>query len=175
MTEVKPEDVVWRGRTYRRWPGHANRSQRVYFMATSAPRNYLHRDVYEFHYGPIPAGWHIHHVDHDALNNAPDNLEAITPTAHAEHHAEHIPELAARCAGCDAEFIGHRPWAKWCSPACKERTRRAEGTAYQRPRTGPWAEQRVCADCDSTYIAKRPWSRFCSSACKQRTARKAVA
>lgn len=166
------EEVIWEGRTYRRWPGHENRSQRVYFMATTAPREYLHRAVYAAKVGPIPAGWHVHHVDHDPLNNDPSNLVAISPEEHAEHHGRLHPAVAATCPECGTEFVGKRPWAKWCSSACKERFRRSIGVAYVSPRKGPWREDRDCEECGAAYVAKRPWARFCSSMCKQRHARK---
>lgn len=164
-------DIEWRGQTFRRHPGHPNRSLRVYFMATSAPREYLHRAIYKAHSGPIPAGWHVHHVDHDPLNNDPANLQAVSPTEHATHHGRHIPEILVVCA-CGMEFSARRPWAKWCSPACKEAHRRAAGLVKQRPRKGAFTETRRCEECGAAYQASRPWQRFDSSPCKQRWGRR---
>lgn len=177
MTEhpAIPEDVLYGGRTYRRWPEHPDRSRRVYYRATSGPNGYLHRDIYEDNFGPIPDGWHVHHVDHDPLNNDPANLQAISPSAHAGHHGTRHPEIFVECAGCGAQFVGHRPWAKWCTAACQERARRAAGIAHVKPRKGRWSEARSCEECSTTYEAKRPWARFCSSPCRQRAYRKAVA
>lgn len=175
MSGQNHEEVEWQGRRFRRYPDHERRSQRVYFMATNGSREYLHRAIYVHHHGPIPDGWHVHHRDHDPLNNDPDNLVAMSPSAHAELHGRNLPAHLVECAGCGQQFTGHRDWAKWCSPACKERTRRAEGLAYVRPRIGPWRETRSCEECDTTYEARRPWARFCTPACKQRHARKAVA
>jgi hypothetical protein len=168
------DEVVWQGQTYRRHPDHPSRSRRVYFMATSGPRDYLHRAIYRFHHGPIPAGWHVHHKDHDPLNNDPANLEAISPAAHAAHHSTRHPEIQVVCSGCGETFVGRRPWAKWCSSACKERTRRARGLTRRRERTGPFSESRECQECGTTYEAKRPWARFCTSRCKQRSMRSAA-
>jgi hypothetical protein len=43
--------------------------------------------VYELHYGPVPAGCVVHHVDRDSLNDAPENLVALTRAEHAAEHA----------------------------------------------------------------------------------------
>jgi len=46
-----------------------------------------HDVVWERHHGPIPAGHEIHHRDLDKLNNAIDNLEALTRTDHKRIHS----------------------------------------------------------------------------------------
>lgn len=47
------------------------------------------RDVWEKEVGPIPEGFHIHHVDGDHTNNDVSNLVALSPRAHAHlHHPE---------------------------------------------------------------------------------------
>ena len=43
--------------------------------------------VYELHHGPVPAGCVVHHRDRNSLNDAPDNLMALTRAAHAAEHA----------------------------------------------------------------------------------------
>jgi len=57
----------------------------------SAPRGSglpdLHVQVWIDHNGrPVPPGHLIHHVDHDASNNDPSNLVAVTPREHARLH-----------------------------------------------------------------------------------------
>jgi hypothetical protein len=59
-----------------------------YYRATTGDRHYLHRRVYEDTYGPIPADWDVHHIDHDKANNGADNLMAMTKDAHTRLHAE---------------------------------------------------------------------------------------
>ena len=36
----------------------------------------LHRAVWEYHNGPIPKGYHVHHKDNDRANNQIENLES---------------------------------------------------------------------------------------------------
>ncbi len=53
-----------------------------------------YRIVYEKHFGPIRPGLVIHHKDHDSLNDAPSNLEALTRSQHIEKHRADL--LAAK-------------------------------------------------------------------------------
>lgn len=54
--------------------------------------------VWEEHNGPIPRGRTIHHRDRDTLNDAPDNLQALT---RREHALEHLDEVRAGGFGSD--------------------------------------------------------------------------
>ncbi len=46
-----------------------------------------HDLVWEHVHGPIPAGFFIHHVNHNKLDNRIDNLELIDPLSHKRHHS----------------------------------------------------------------------------------------
>ena len=50
----------------------------------------LHRAVYEYYYGKIPNGYHVHHVDHDKANNDPDNLIALSRSDHLKLHEDEL-------------------------------------------------------------------------------------
>ena len=169
------EEITWGGRKYRRLPGHKDRHRRVYYMATTSPRTYLHQDIYEDRHGPIPDGFHIHHINHDPLDNRVENLAALSPEAHAVLHGQEASRIIRTCAECGEQFSAVRYRAKWCSPACKERNRRRAGTAYVRPKVEPMAESRNCEECGAEFIARRPWARFCTSLCRGRAGRRARA
>ena len=86
------ESVEFNGRTYHRYPDAKQNNHRRYYTShdkwKSTPRT-LHRDVWEFHNGPIPPGHHIHHADGNACNNAPETLICLSSAAHqVEHRAE---------------------------------------------------------------------------------------
>jgi hypothetical protein len=71
--------VVWRGAKY-------TLRSNGYFAATLDARRYLHRDVWEFHFGPIPKGFDVHHIDEDKTNNDPSNLALHDRAEHGRRH-----------------------------------------------------------------------------------------
>ena len=48
----------------------------------------IYRRIYESHFGPIPKGYHIHHIDGDHSNNNPENLMCVTAQEHFRIHYE---------------------------------------------------------------------------------------
>lgn len=51
------------------------------------------RYVWEQSNGPIPAGYAIHHIDHNPLNDDITNLELVRTADHLERHrAEYLPK-----------------------------------------------------------------------------------
>lgn len=47
----------------------------------------LHRAVWEYHNGPIPDGYHVHHKDEDRSNNSIENLELLPAADHLSQHS----------------------------------------------------------------------------------------
>lgn len=47
----------------------------------------LHRYIWSKHFGEIPKGHHVHHIDHDKSNNDISNLECLKEGKHNQHHA----------------------------------------------------------------------------------------
>jgi hypothetical protein len=47
------------------------------YYRTSKTKKLWHREVYKKHYGKIPKGWVVYHVDGVTMNNAPENLIAV--------------------------------------------------------------------------------------------------
>ncbi len=62
---------------------YKNRVRKKYKRSGKIP---THRKVYIDKYGPIPDGWHVHHVDFNTLNNELDNLLAMPGYAHEALH-----------------------------------------------------------------------------------------
>jgi hypothetical protein len=63
---------------------------------------YAHRCIYENSFGPIPAGYHVHH---NCLNRTcirPDHLEAVSPE---EHRARHAVECTKRRIERGSHFL----------------------------------------------------------------------
>ena len=66
-----------------------NHGKGYYVISSSKEGNrgkQLHRLIYEDHYGPIPKGMQIHHIDGDTTNNNIDNLEMISISEHNKRH-----------------------------------------------------------------------------------------
>lgn len=62
-----------------------------------------HRAVYEAAFGPIPAGYGIHHIDGDPRNYALGNLVPLTQRDHMRIHAgweQRDGEWFKPCGGC---------------------------------------------------------------------------
>ena len=55
-----------------------------------------YREIYVEHYGPIPKGYHVHHIDHNPLNNDPKNLVAVSPEEHAKLHGDDWTKWASK-------------------------------------------------------------------------------
>lgn len=45
-----------------------------------------YKKIYKKHFGSIPKGYHIHHIDFNPYNHSIDNLIAVTPEEHAKIH-----------------------------------------------------------------------------------------
>ena len=160
------EDVVWNGVIYRRYPLNGQLHRSRYFMATTAPREYLHRAIYKAAAGPIPAGWHVHHVDGNYNNNELSNLVAVAPDTHVHLHVNDRAPISSVCHGCGTAFAATFRRAKWCCAACKERYRRSIGKAYVRP-AAPAPELHIaCAQCSTPVTSIKPWARFCGQSCR---------
>lgn len=82
----------------------------------------LHRAVYSYYFGEIPAGYEIHHVDEDKSNNAVSNLQLLTKSEHLLIHYPSKYVLRQKkfiCQNCGKEFINvNNGRVKFC-PECR--------------------------------------------------------
>jgi len=58
---------------------------------------YLHRVIWSEHFGEIPKGMHVHHINNDSLDNRIENLELIDSKDHFLKH--HDPVESGRKGG----------------------------------------------------------------------------
>lgn len=69
-----------------------------------SPNHY--RSIYRKYKGPIPAGYHIHHIDGNPWNNHSDNLVALTPE---EHYKVHLEQGDLQAAALLKGYLDERP------------------------------------------------------------------
>lgn len=85
--------VQWNGRKF-------SLRENGYYADTTDSREYLHRAVWEYHYGDIPEGYEVHHKDEDKTNNSPSNLQILTSAEHGAAHGfggnQYVPSLGRR-------------------------------------------------------------------------------
>lgn len=55
----------------------------------------LHRVIWEFHKGPIPAGWDVHHDDENPEHNDISNFKCLPKADHTRLH--HRRKVGAAC------------------------------------------------------------------------------
>jgi hypothetical protein len=73
----------------------------------------LHRRIWAERNGPIPKGYHIHHVDHDWRNNRINNLECVDGRKHRSDHQNKIVAALTkvqRIALLDAARVEAAKW-----------------------------------------------------------------
>ena len=104
---MEQQIIEFNGITFRNHPNAKNRSDRVYFKASSNHYTegirYLHRYIWECEYGKVPKGYFIHHIDGNPMNNDISNLEMMDGREHASMHTkeylkDHLEDARANMA-----------------------------------------------------------------------------
>ena len=120
----------------------------------------LHRVVWRVFNGPIPDGFHVHHIDGDASNNAPGNLECISlrehlGERHGEESAERVVQYLPKAREAARKWHASKEGIEW------HRQHYHEHCADKMHRR----ELQECEQCGDTFSATHN-SRFCSNKCK---------
>ena len=145
------------------------RDDKTGYYLNSTIRERMHRFVWRDHFGDIPDGCDIHHIDGDKSNNDISNL-AMLPSE--EHHKMHSAQLTeeqrerlrrnmnenARPAACKwhKSDVG-REWHKKHYLQMSDNLHRTE--------------DKTCENCGKTYTGA-PHSHYCCNACKSAYRRK---
>ena len=68
--------------------GNAYKRKDGYYQISSGEHQgkLLHRLIYEATFGPIPEGFHVHHLDNNKENNDPNNMILLSKSNHHKLH-----------------------------------------------------------------------------------------
>lgn len=153
--------VFFNGRKY-------SKQKSGYYQSTTTPRQSLHVAVWEFHFGKVPEGFHIHHRDENKDNNSISNLQLLRRSKHTIiHHVGKKYVVRKKpyyknqsvCIQCGKSFSSVKKNRKYCSDKCKHAWLSAHGRFNDR-------EIRICERCGKEFeTSKYDETRFCSLRC----------
>lgn len=139
---MKDDRIKFNGRWFR-WNGKYYRNKDA---------GHLHRAIYESVYGPVLAGYHVHHIDGNGRNNELSNLRAMLAE---EHAAIHYPDKQQKMTeGCKA----------WNTTEEASNTHR-ENALAQWERVRAMALSVKCAGCGKAFQVAHPSAAYCSKGC----------
>lgn len=125
----------------------------------------LHRLVWTTTHGPIPDGWHVHHVNGNRADNRLSNLSLIHGGTHVGLHSTQPTDSQRAARANNARTHASAGNAKLTT---EQRSQAAqEGWRHGCPATGT-----QCQQCGQEFTARfTTRAKFCSGACKQRALR----
>ena len=169
--EICREEIIWNGKTYRRYPAAKQSSHRRYFSCSGS---FLHRDVWRSVHGEIPRGFHVHHKDGNPANNAIDNLECICSREHFQMHSE---ERSARAKTPEhlelLNSIRHLTVGWHKSPEGRAWHRENAKSSLAKARSVKRFSRkpdvnRACEVCGAAFTTRNSRKVLCSVACQSR-------
>jgi len=175
------EEFVFNGAVYRRYPDSTHASHRRYFNR-SGGKGLLHRDVWSYHNGPVPEGFHVHHIDGDCSNNSIENLECIPATDHFAIHTEdrrahglsddnlkHMESMREKAKDWHSSPEG-LAWHKEVSSQYLEVARKALQKKREEQAANP--KTVTCVECGELFSSPTGRARVCSHACHSKRSRR---
>ena len=159
------ESVAFNGIIFRRYPDSPNRSERVYYSPSTTHRQNgvgrLHQEIWKAANGPIPDGYHVHHLDGDPLNNDLANLGCLPAVEHLRHHNStperiaHLREIQKQAILVAPEWHRSEAGRAWHSEHGRKSWINREPQVH------------TCAWCGDEYqTLKLHDALFCSNNCK---------
>jgi len=162
---MRRETLIFDDSTFVRYPDTKRRSDRVYYIAINGKwiHRRLHDVLWEMANGPIPKGFHVHHVDENSSHNVLENLGCLSPNEHSIWHGIHMSEERRQASREHAAEIRDLAKAWHSSP---------EGRAWHSLNGKRGWENRIyvikiCKHCNKEFSTlKKGHSLFCSNNCK---------
>lgn len=128
----------------------------------------LHRHVWETYNGPIPEGYHVHHIDENRANNEIDNLALMPGVEHLKKHMseperiEKSRQNIAKAMESARAWHGSKDGYAFHSQLAKEYWDKMIPETY------------VCTQCGKEYESRavhRKGNHFCCNNCKAKYGR----
>lgn len=137
---------------------HYHNQKGYYFHSNGITTLSLHREIYKDHYGDIPDGMEIHHIDFNPLNNNLENLQLLTKFQHQSLHMKKRWEKP-EWGNCVKKYNNHE--------VCVERGKLSAKKRIQKLLQNK--KETICEVCGEktitlTYAVKK----YCSDKCKTR-------
>lgn len=164
---MERETIIYKGFKFHRYPNSKKLADQRYFkgwvkIGDQQVKTYLHRFIWQWYNGEVPAGFHIHHADGDFNNNDISNLVCIEGSEHLSEHSKNASEeiKAIRIKTLHenrhkaSEWHGSDEGRRWHSEHYHKSIKRDE--------------EAICKECGQTYRKKISRSSFCSTRCKNR-------
>lgn len=121
----------------------------------------LHRKVWEYHNGPIPDGYDVHHINGDRSDNDIENLQLLPGIEHNRIHAQEPERIEKSRRDIEKAREAARAWHKsedgeaFHSQHAKDYWRNAEKRAY------------ICTFCGKEFFTRHIYgpeeNAFCCS------------
>lgn len=141
-------------------------SKRRYYRCINIDGNRIdyHRYIMQQHLGrKLLTTEHIHHIDHNPLNNSIDNLMVLSLQQHSRlHNLEPEKHKECTCPCCNKKFINTQSRERiYCSQSCSTTTRNKTGKFYNKIN-----KECTCKQCNKNFSNNRNRERkFCSKSC----------
>lgn len=128
----------------------------------------LHRTVWQHFHGPIPEGFHVHHIDGDRSNNQRSNLELLEGS---NHLSGHMGQAERRNASRSRIGKVQRAAAKWHGSPDGLDWHRDQYERHCRSAVLASYVDGKCSECGKPFHGPK-FQKFCHANCKARALRK---
>lgn len=149
-----------------------------YMQHRIEPNRYQHRDVWEAHFGPIPPGYHVHHINEKKTDNRIENLQCMDGEDHLRMHGfsfnrvnalakarRQMREETFDCYACEGRFLKTHGAQKFCSKGCRRKYSNWLNDAAKAVRRLEARADRACRQCGNIFTPKDAKGIYCSQAC----------
>ena len=149
---------IFDGKTYRLYKGQR------YFRRTDKKTSksgikYLHRAVWEYHYGQIPNGLMIDHINRDKADNRIENLRLVTAKENRMNVDPEVNQKAReRMIAYNSQDCG-----KWWQDEEKKKKRAERLSLSWKKRE---AFEKKCLYCGKVFTARHKSASYCSKECR---------